>query len=290
MNEAAMEVLDGIKLVGSINTSDELLLENIRSSIRRGYPQVKPQPAQRDRVLLVGGGPSLEETFDELRDLYFAGAKLVTVNGAYQWCLSKNLRPSMQIVLDAQAHNAKFVDPVIPRCAYVLASQCHPATWDAVVARPNTWIWHAMGEDNVHRDALDAYYLKQWHGIAGGTTVVMRAIAVLRTLGYLRMDLFGVDSCFLHGQHHAYAQAENDRDRPMPFRVSPTDDPSQSRTFVCAPWHLKQLEDFLQMIRVNGQLFKLAVHGPGLLAYALAQQAGVDLELRPEPHAAEGER
>lgn len=285
MSDAGMQVLDGIELVGSINTSDETLIENIRHSIRLGYPQIKPQPVQRERVILVGGGPSLDETFDELRDLYFQGAKLVTVNGSYQWCLARNLRPSMQIVLDARAENARFVDPAIPQCAYALASQCHAETWAKVQGRPQVWIWHAMSEDNAHRDLLDGYYAKHWHGIAGGTTVIMRAIVLLRTLGYLRMDLFGVDSCFLGGQHHGYAQAENDTDRAISFEVSPTDDPSHSRTFVCAPWHLKQLEDLLQMIRVNGQLFQLAVHGPGLLAYAL--QTSAELELRPHG-AAEG--
>ena len=44
-------------------------------------------------------------------------------------------------------------------------------------------------------------------------------------------DLFGVDSCTKNGQHHAYAQPENDADRVVPFRVSPTDHPELGRIF-----------------------------------------------------------
>jgi hypothetical protein len=124
-----LKVLDGIELKGTINTPDEGLLANIRHSIRLGYPQVRPQPAQHDRVCLVGGGPSLESTFDELRDLYFAGAKVVTVNGSYQWCLDRNIRPSAHVVLDARPENARFVNPAIPQCKYLIASQCAPETW-----------------------------------------------------------------------------------------------------------------------------------------------------------------
>lgn len=275
LTDASLQVLDGVALTGSVNTSDDLLLANIRHSIRLGYPQVRQQAIQTDRVALVGSGPSLAETERELVDLVFTGAKVVTVNGAYQWCLDRNIRPSAHIVLDARASNARFVGTAIPQCRYLLASQCHPDTWAAVKDRPDVWIWHAMGEENELRAELDTYYLGKWHGIPGGTTVAMRAISLLRTLGFLRMDLFGVDSCWLGEQHHAFPQAENLTDRRLTFNVHPTDHPEKARRFVCSPWHVKQFEDFLQMVRVNGDQFLLNIHGDGLLAYAL--QASADL-------------
>jgi hypothetical protein len=268
-----LKVLEGIELSGDLNTSEGDVLANIQHSIRLGYPQVKPQPAQPDRVVLVGGGPSLEETFGELRDLVFAGAKLVTVNGAYQWCLDRNLRPSAQIVLDARATNARFVQPTVPGCKYLLASQCHPETWAAVRGCPEVWIWHSLSEASAYKDVLDAYYLKAWHGVIGGTTVITRALVLLRALGYLRFDLFGVDSCWLDRSHHAFDQPENDLDRRMRILVHPTGHPELGQTFDCAPWHLQQLQDFLQIVRIHGHHFLMSVHGPGLLAYALRASA-----------------
>lgn len=272
-----LSVLDGITLEGNVNVSDDALLANVRSAIRRPYPQIRPQAPTRDRVVLVGGGPSLADTEGELIELVKQGAKLVTVNGAYQWCLDRNLFPKSQIVMDARATNARFVSPAIPGCNYLLASQCAPETWDAVDGRDQVWIFHAAaGTSGPLKDLLDQHYLGQWFGVGGGVTVVTRAISLLRTLGYVRFDLFGVDSCFLHGAHHAYAQAENEQDRAFPFTVHPSDRPDLARTFHCAPWHAKQFECFLQMIRVNGNQFHLTVHGDGLLAYALnACAAGV---------------
>lgn len=264
--DAELHVLDGIELHGHINTPDEDLVEHIRHSIRLQYPQVKPQAPQSDRICLVGGGPSLVDTEGELRELYYAGAKIVTVNGAYHWCLERNYRPSAQIVLDARASNSRFVEPAIPNCKYLLASQCHPETWAKVDGRPDVWIWHAVSEENAWRAVLDAYYGAQWQSIVGGSTVAMRAIALLRVLGFLRMDLFGIDSCWMGRVHHAYSQAENDSDKHVKFNVYPTGHPELSRPFWCAPWHAKQLEDFLAMIRVNGHNFLLNVHGEGLLA------------------------
>jgi hypothetical protein len=107
----------------------------------------------------------------------------VTVNGGYHWCLAHNLKPSAQIVIDARPGNERFVEPAVPGCAYILASQCHPKVWDAVEGRPNVWIFHpTMRKDNDRVVAeLDRYYGgPAWCPVSGGTTVVSRALYVLR--------------------------------------------------------------------------------------------------------------
>lgn len=273
-----LKVLEGVEMSGKVNVDDEQLLANVRSAIRRPYPQIRPQGTNYDRVALVGGGPSLKDTEGELIELIKQGAKLVTMNGAYQWCLERNLFPKTQVVMDARPSNARFLNPEIPGCNYVLASQCAPETWDAVEGRENVWMFHAAaGATGDLKDLLDAHYLSQWFGVGGGVTVATRAIGMLRTLGYMRFDLFGVDSCFMDGKGHAYEQAENDHDKIYKFVASPSDDPSMSKEFYCAPWHVKQFEDFLQLIRVNGQHFMLNVHGDGLLAHALRVNAELQL-------------
>lgn len=277
VDDATLQVIAGVELHGRVNVEDQVLLDNIRSAIRRGHPQVRPQGANYDRVALVGSGPSLKDTLPELRQLVQDGAKLVTLNGAYHYCLEHHLQPRTQIVMDARASNARFVEPALPDCRYVLASQCHPDVWDAVAGRPHVWIFHAAtGADDATKHLLDAYYAGQWFGVGGGVTVLTRAINVLRTLGYLRFDLFGADSCWMGGDHHAFAQPENETDRCVRMKVWPEGEPEKVRKFICSPWHIKQFEDFLQMIRVNGDHFLLNVHGSGLLAYALEASADVE--------------
>jgi len=74
LTEDKLKVLEGIELRGHVNTPQDKVVANIQHSIRLGYPQLKPQAPQMDRVCLGGGGPSLESTFEELRDLYCDGA------------------------------------------------------------------------------------------------------------------------------------------------------------------------------------------------------------------------
>jgi hypothetical protein len=267
---------------GEVNVTDDAILANIRSAIRRGHPQIAPCAPKPDRVCVVGSGPSLNDTVDELRQLYFEGAKIVTMNGAYQWCLERNFRPSTQIVLDARASNARFLQPAVPQCRYLLASQCAPELWDAVEGREHVWIFHShIGEatDTPIGAELDGYYGKgYWCGVGGGVTVATRAIVLLRMLGYLRFDLFGVDCCWLDGQHHAFPQPENEHDRRMSVQLALTDTETDARTFTCSPWQLKQLENFIHLVKMTGDDFLLNVHGDGMLAHAfhLAATAGWD--------------
>jgi hypothetical protein len=241
---------------------------------------VRKQPLQNDLIALVGSGPSLAHTEKELIQLVHEGAKLVTMNGAYHWCLERNLKPSAQFVIDARPSNVRFVQPPVPGCIYVLASQCHKDVWDAVADRPGVWIFHAINEGNHHAGIFDEYYMGQWHGAPGGTTVATRAIVALRMLGYLRFDLFGVDSCAMDGVHHAMPQPENAHDQLVTLTVGPSSNPEIRRKFQVTGWHCKQFEDVLQFIRANGDEVLLNVHGDGLIAYAL--RVGADLAITEE--------
>lgn len=255
---------------GRINTSHDQILANIESSIRRGYPQMRTGPVRPDRICLVGSGPSLADTEAELRELLWDGAVLVTLNGAYHWCIEHNLKPQTQIVMDARPSNTRFVQPYVPKCNYVLASQCAPELWDAVAAYKDVWIFHAVvkGKEDA-APVLDAFYGGNWMGVGGGTTVATRALSLLRMVGYVRFDLFGIDCCWKGDQHHALPQPENAGDRRCRVQYGLTGRPETQRHFDVTTWQLKQFEDFLTVLHLNGQHFKLAVHGDGLLAYAL---------------------
>lgn len=281
--DGPLKVIEGIELRGRVNLPDEKIMANIRYAIRQQHPQVKVQELQKDRVALVCSGPSLNDTVDELVALLREGAKLVTVNGAYRWCLDRNLTPSAQIVMDARPENVRFLDPAIPKCAYLLASQVDPSLWDAVKDREHVWVFHAMNPDNPEKAIFDAYYRGNWHGVGGGTTVMTRSIGLLRMLGYVTFDIFGADSCWRGSEHHAFEQPENDRDRRSIVRVELKDHPELTRKFLCSPWHVKQFEDALQLIRINGDQFLLNFHGNGLLAWAMKTLAlGAEFAVEPE--------
>ena len=257
---------------GGMNTDEATVLANVRASIRRQYPQVRPYQPQATPLALVAGGPSLSDTEDELRECVFRGCKVATVNNAYQWCIDRNIKPSMAIALDARPENADFFRTDVPGCQYLMASQCAPAMFDMLAGR-EVYLFHALSYDEPEKAVLDAYFGKERYApVTGGSTVTIRALSLLRMLGFLRMDVFGFDSCWLDDRHHAYPQALNDTDGRMQVRLAQGD---HERVFTCAPWHMKQLDDFQQLIAKRGNLFDLHIHGDGMIAHFMKTGATI---------------
>jgi hypothetical protein len=271
------------------NTPNEVLLAQVTQNIRRGLPQVSPHQPNPATALLVCGGPSLAMTERELVEAYWKGGKVCAVNGAYQWCIERNIKPSLAIMLDAREFNARFVEADVPGCRYLLASQCHPKTFEVCRDR-DVLIWHACSAGDAEVDLICDYYFQArdeqgrltgrqtTYPVTLGTTVSVRAISLLRMLGLHWFDIFGLDSCWLDNRHHAYEQPENNRDGRMGVWLRPKDRDDKSVRFECAPWHMKQAQDFMALIRERGNQFQINVRGPGLIATILRTGAEIETE------------
>lgn len=250
--------------VGVLNHAEELCLKNVTENIKGPWLQVEPYHPSDVEVVILGGGWSLDENLDNIRQLKAAGAKIVTLNGTYKWALDHGLGPVTQVIVDARPHNARFVEPVRDDCMYLIASQCDPSVFSQLpVAR--TMIWHTS--DRLFKDVLDAQY-PLWYVVPGGSTVLLRALPLLRMLGFKKFHLFGCDSCLKDDKHHAYDQPENDKDVAVPVNVG-------GKTFFCHPWMASQANEFMDLVYVFKDELELEIYGDGLLSHIL--QTGAKL-------------
>ena len=84
---------------GRMNTGEDRILKNIKGSIRRGYPQMRTGPGQPEKICLVGSGPSLNSTFEELRQLVWEGAILLRIPlKKYSGCLLQKNWPVNSLI------------------------------------------------------------------------------------------------------------------------------------------------------------------------------------------------
>ena len=252
------EVVDA----GTVNTTDDEIKKNVEHNIKQGYLQVEPHPTNEIEVMIVGGGPSLPQHIEKIKQLRANGVKLITINNAYNWCLDNGLTPSAMVMVDARKFNARFTKPVVEDCKYFIASQCNPSVFEGL-PKDRTYIWHTQAD--LLKDILDEQY-KTWWSVPGGSTVLLRAIPLFRMLGFKRFHLFGCDSCLGENEmHHAYEQKENDGQLVMPVNVS-------GKIFNCNPWMVSQAQEFINLIRKLGDEIELAIYG-GLLHHILESGA-----------------
>ena len=223
--------------------------------------EARPYEQVDKEIVLLAGGPSLNDFEDEIRQKRET-MPVITTNGAYNWCLDRGINPSAQVVVDAREYNKRFVTPHVPNCHYFLASQCHPEIVKAA-PRDQVYLWHAGMSDPV-KETVEAFAKdtgndRNWFPVMGGSTVMLRALPLLIMLGYSRMHIYGWDSCVMEDKHHAYPQPENDGKRLLRVGVG-------GKQFQCQMWMWVQAQEFIDIQRMIADHCELAVYGDGLIA------------------------
>ena len=247
------------EIICGVNEDKEKIRDNIKKNIQIGLPQVQPYETQWDKVVgLVLGGATLKETFPDLLEKRKNGMPVITVNGSHKYCMAGGLTPSGMIMLDSREFNNRFVYPLVEDCKYFISSQCHPSVFENLKDN-KVWIWHCAGDDNF--DLLKEVYGEEYYPIMGGATVALRAVHLLRMLGFHKFEMYGFDSC-IGEEHHAYEQPENDGEAVLDVMVS-------GKEFKCTAANYHQAKEFVDMISKTGEHYDLAVHGDGLISHII---------------------
>lgn len=234
------------------NTAQEKLLENVRKACRRNVPWFEPADEHDKHVAILGGGPSLVDKIEEIQWRQSIGQDVWVLNNAHVALAGTGIKFDRQVLLDAQPAMAKMITDAN---GYFVASQCDPGVFGALYGRCVT-LFHvnSPGMEFLGQEKERLAYL-----VGGGTTVGMNALALAFLLGYRKIHLYGFDSCYRDGAHHAYAQPLNDAEHA-------TEAVYGDKTYLCAPWMVGQAREFLELVPSymdDGAI--ITVHGSGLI-------------------------
>lgn len=240
------------------NVSNETLLENVRSSIKRPLAWFDTQEINSGHICIVGGGPSLEENLEELRLRAKNHQEIWALNGAGKYLMQHGIRPAVVVILDARKENSTFLDGLPAKTVGLFASQCHPDVFNKAhaIGMP-VILWHANTPGVA--ELVEGFKDKPVHLIGGGTTVGMNAIVLAYAEGCRQIHLFGFDSSYRKRRHHAYKQVLNDNDRQL-------DALFRGKRYIVAPWMAQQVNEFQDLVPglvADGCL--ITVTGDGLL-------------------------
>jgi SAM-dependent methyltransferase len=258
--------LEDLNEFSSVNTEQELIIENARINCAKGYRTIEPHAVNNQEVMILAGGPSLVDYTDEIIEKRKAGMPMITVNGTYLWALKNHLKPSGQVMVDAREFNKRFVPYSVENCWYFYNAQVHPACFENLPDE-QVLLWASKGSEGV-KDIMDEHY-DMWWSVDGGCTVALRAIILLRMLGWKYQHIYGLDSCLRGDEHHAYAQPENDDEDLTIVKTN-------GKEFRCAKWMALQARDFRGIVDFYGSELQLAVYGDGLIANLLEDASDME--------------
>jgi len=266
---------------GTVNTSDDEILDNIRENSKLKLQEMQPFGTDPDvEVMLLCGGPTLNDFEDEIIEKRAQGVKLITTNGSYNWAIERGLEPSLQCIVDARAFNKRFTEQseLTKQTKFAISSQCNPEIFKTLPL-DRTYMWHVTLSDESIEVINECYgeQHKDWFPVPGGSTVGMRALCLLQMLGFRKIYVYGLDSCvFEDKHHHAYEQEENDSIQGLiPIIVG--GGTQYEKTFQCQPWQAFQLREMEQMFPRMATVpdLKVCFKGDGAIAYMVETQAKV---------------
>ena len=243
-----------------VNTTKDQRIQNIIENAKWDVNQIKHCEPQDTEVMLLCGGPSLNDFEDEILENYKNGMKVVTMNGSYQWALERGITNVNQCMLDSRPFNKRFVEPPREDCYYFIASQCDPSVFE-MLPLDRVFMWHVTAEEEAVEE-INKHYPDGHVICGGGSTVATRAIVLMNLLGFKNQIIYGMDSCLRDDEHHAYEQLENDHPHIVTMMV-------EGKTFHCQPWMALQAEDFAKLLEMMDGEISLTVKGAGLCAHIL---------------------
>jgi hypothetical protein len=227
--------------------SDERMLANVRHSLSLGLPEFQFCRAHKHELSVAAGGPSLADTYTELRGY------IVAVNGSLKWLLERGVVPYACGVMDPGEHMADII-VADPRVRYFVASCCDASVFEKLRGCDVT-LWHASGLPGLE-DVLEERLGATWKTVGGGATMGLRWLNLGYMLGFRAFHLHGLDSSFRGVATHAYP----DRDHQV-LRIL-AGERITKKSF------LAQVSDFLRVLETferDMEPIAIKVYGDGLL-------------------------
>ena len=261
-----------LSFIPGVNTDPDISRAQIVTNAARDLSWLEVQPAHGRSLAVVAGGPSLKERVDELR--YFGG-DVLALNNTYGFLLDHGITPDLFMLMDARRENVDFLKRIGRTTRHYIAAQCHPDIFDQL---EGCYVCLYLTTLPGVKELLSDYKRPkvQLGGTAG--TVGIKALALAYALGYRDIHLFGYDSSYDDGRHHAFSQPINDAAKTIDVFIG-------DKGYTTTPALAHQATEFVGFAKelVMFQGMQIELHCSGLLPdlVAAANTAGeIPLEQR----------
>lgn len=181
------------KLVAAVQIENRLW--QMRQAIQSGFPRLEQKPMDEDASISIACyGPSLADTYQDLK------RPIISMSGALKFLVEKGITPDYHVDMDPREHKTKHIDPPVPGVHYLMASVCHPRTWE-ILKDEKVTVWHVdsrKGTDEWVRSNDPGQLL-----VTTGSTIGLGAIQIGGILGYRHFEIHGMDGSIRNGERHA---------------------------------------------------------------------------------------
>lgn len=257
MLERGMETsprLHQLTFLAGCNTPAEVTRSQLKINVERDLPWLEQSEPKDKPLVIVGGGASLKDAWFSILS---HGGDIMALNNSYAFLMERGIEPDYYMMLDARAENVEFLRNPSTKTKHLIAAQCHPSIFDAL-ADFDTILYLTVMPESLE---LTAHIDKPKVQIAGTVgTVGMKALCMAHALGYKELHLYGYDSSYADGHHHAFTQVINDNAQTIEVFLD-------GKSYITTPTMAQQATEFCSFTRGMTQYygFDINLHCTGLL-------------------------
>lgn len=172
--------------------------EQIRYAIQKVKGRLQPnlQNKIEEPIAIVGFGPSLKKTWEQIKDFKI----IMTCSGAHRYLIDRGIIPKYHVEVDPRDHKVELLGKPHNDVEYLIASTCAPQYFDNLDGY-NVKLWHVFDSTD---DGIRLLPQGEW-AVTGGCDVGMRCLTLASAMGYRNFHIFGLDGCAENenGERHA---------------------------------------------------------------------------------------
>lgn len=182
---------------------DDILAQVAQNALRHDVPNLHPCEYTDKIMVYVGGGPTLRQFLDDVREKCESDKyDVYTSNATCKFLLAKGIKPDYHLILDPTERKVNDID-YEEDVHLILGLQCHPKLFDRAKekgAKVHKFLAASVtGEDGKSdKDVAQAALTRddpRLMGIGGGSMCGTRMIYFAEAMGYRKIEFYGVDGC-----------------------------------------------------------------------------------------------
>lgn len=270
------------KITTTMATDGKEAMENVKVNIKRPLKYVYDMPGflvkkrHDQKLALVGGGPSLAKSIEELDGSFEV---IVACGSSHDYLRNKARIPHWAVLCDPDPLSLQYLKRPHPAVQYMIATHCAPRLFDYLKPYPQVAMWHCFSENHDEYNEIQPGF----KAIGGGCTVGLRSLSIALLFGYSNIHFFGFDSCVGESDKpYAYDLVEDDKTVGQLHKIRIGADTPGEKVYICQGYHLAQAANFKDLYRLHNDKFTPTFHGGGMMSdlYDLikAEEAKVIIE------------
>lgn len=173
----------------------ELRDAQVLHAIDRIKGRLKPKPANNKSIAVVCYGPSLLDTWKEVKNY----DSIITCSGAHKFLIEIGIIPTYHMDVDPREHKIGLMGTPVKGVEYIMASCCHPKMWEHLEGM-DVKLWHVFSNEEESKRILP----KGEYALTGGSSAGLRAMTIAYFMGYRDIHVFGMDGCVKETSHAGF--------------------------------------------------------------------------------------